>query len=248
MVPVMIMGKVLSGKRYPWYEYGVAAVVGAGVTTFVLSQEDGKDEDKVTQLSGIIIMLGYLTSDSFTSQWQDVLFKEYELSSYQMMFGINAFSSIFTLASLLTTGELFSSLAFLGQNPDAIWHICAFSTAGAIGQTFIFLTIKEFGPLVFTIVSTVRQLIAIVVSVILFGHAIAVQGMVGAVMVFLAIIYRVVRKERDSKKAKEMTKRAKDSGAEDEEMKLVTNEEQKEQDEQSEKAALNAKIKEPSGS
>ena len=229
MVPVMIMGRILSGKRYPWYEYGVAVVIGIGVTSFVLSQEGGKEDDKVTQFSGIILMLGYLMSDSFTSQWQDVLFKEYELSSYQMMFGINAFSSIFTLASLLSTGELFSSIVFLSQNTDAIWHIFAFSTAGAIGQTFIFLTIKEFGPLVFTIVSTIRQLLAIILSVIIFGHLIAPQGMVGAVTVFLAILYRVWRKDRDSKLAKERTKRAKDSGnMDDEEMKLVNNEVRKE--------------------
>jgi len=222
MVPVMIMGRILSGKRYPWYEYGVAVVIGAGVTTFVLSQEAGKADDKVTQFSGILLMLGYLMSDSFTSQWQDVLFKEYELSSYQMMFGINAFSSIFTLVSLLSTGELLSSFVFLTKNPEAIWHICAFSTAGAIGQTFIFLTIKEFGPLVFTIVSTIRQLLAIILSVIIFGHVIAPQGMVGAVLVFLAILYRVWRKDHDSKLVKEKTKRQKDSGAEDEEMKLTT--------------------------
>jgi adenosine 3'-phospho 5'-phosphosulfate transporter B2 len=222
MVPVMIMGRILSGKRYPWYEYGVAVVVGAGVTSFVLSQEDGKEDDKVTQFSGILLMLGYLMSDSFTSQWQDVLFKEYKLSSYQMMFGVNAFSSIFTLMSLLSTGEIISSLVFLSKNPEAVWHICAFSTAGAVGQTFIFLTIKEFGPLVFTIVSTVRQLLAIILSVIIFGHVIAPQGMAGAVLVFMAILYRVWKKEQETKLKKEMTKRAKDSGtAEDEEMRLV---------------------------
>jgi len=234
MVPVMIMGRILSGKRYPWYEYGVAVVVGAGVTTFLLSQEGGKDDDNVTQFSGVLLMLGYLMSDSFTSQWQDVLFKEYELSSYQMMFGINAFSSIFTLASLLSTGELFSSMTFLAQNPDCIWHICAFSTAGAVGQTFIFLTIKEFGPLVFTIVSTVRQLLAIILSVIIFGHTVAAQGMLGAVMVFVAILYRVWRKDVEAKQAKEKAKRAKDSAVEhkgdEEDLKLVDGEPRREHD------------------
>jgi adenosine 3'-phospho 5'-phosphosulfate transporter B2 len=102
-----------------------------------------------------------------------------------MMFGINAFSSIFTLASLIMSGELFSSFRFLAQNTDAIFHICAFSAFGAIGQTFIFLTIKEFGPLVFTIVSTIRQLLAIILSVIIFGHHVAAQGMVGIVFFLL---------------------------------------------------------------
>lgn len=203
MVPVMIMGRILSGKRYPLYEYGIAVVIGLGVTTFMLSQSSSAGEGgPSTQISGVMLMLMYLMSDSFTSQWQDVLFKEYDLSSYQMMFGINAFSSIFTLASLLVTGELWSSFRFLGSNPEAIYHICAFSTFGAIGQTFIFKTIKEFGPLVFTIVSTIRQLLAIILSVVIFGHSVALQGMIGACVVFFAILYRVYRKEQESKDRK----------------------------------------------
>lgn len=225
MVPVMIMGRILSGKRYPWYEYGIAVVIGLGVTTFMLSQSSGGGAGPTTQISGVVLMLMYLMSDSFTSQWQDLLFKEYDLSSYQMMFGINAFSSIFTLASLLVTGELFSSFVFLTLNPEAIYHICAFSTFGAIGQTFIFKTIKEFGPLVFTIVSTIRQLLAIILSVVIFGHSVAFQGMVGACVVFLAILYRVYRKELESReKKKGRVTGGKNSDAEEDTKLMLTKE------------------------
>lgn len=209
IVPVMLMGTLLSGKRYPWYEYGVAVVITIGVSVFMLSQSTSSGGEKTTQFSGIVLMGGYLMSDSFTSQWQDVLFKEYELSSYQMMFGINAFSSIFTLLSLLSSGELFQSLEFLLANDMIIWHICAFSLAGAVGQTFIFLTIKEFGPLVFTIVSTVRQLIAIILSVVFFNHPITKEGFLGALAVFGAIVFRVWKKDHDARVAKELAKRAK---------------------------------------
>lgn len=211
MVPVMLMGRVLSGKRYPWYEYIIAVVISAGVAMFLLSQSSGggSKEDVSTEFSGILLMLGYLSFDSFTSQWQDLLFKEYGLSSYQMMFGINAFSCAVTFVSLLQSGELFSSIAFLGNNPEAFWHISGFSMAGAVGQTFIFYTIKEFGPLVFTIITTIRQLIAIILSVVIYGHSVAPQGMFGACLVFLAILYRVWKKEDETKRAKEEAKRCK---------------------------------------
>jgi len=155
IVPVMVMGRILSGKRYPWYEYGVAVVIGFGVAVFMYSQHSGSSSNEgggnpATELSGVFLMLGYLAFDSFTSQWQDILFKEYDLSSYQMMIGINAFSAIFTLVAVLQSGEFGSSIAFLVANPDCALHISGFSIAGAIGQTFIFFTIREFGPLVFT--------------------------------------------------------------------------------------------------
>jgi adenosine 3'-phospho 5'-phosphosulfate transporter B2 len=212
LVPVMIMGKVLSGKRYPWYEYIIAIAVAGGVSLFLMAQTGGgKKDDVTTEFSGIFLMLGYLSFDSFTSQWQDLLFKEYGLSSYQMMFGINSFSAIVTLVSLLQSGELFSSLDFLYDNPEAAWHVAGFSLAGAIGQTFIFLTIKEFGPLLFTLITTLRQLIAIILSVIIYGHSVTPLGMFGACIVFFALGYRVWKKEQETKEAKEASKRAKSS-------------------------------------
>ena len=209
LVPVMLMGKVLSGKRYPWYEYGVALAVTLGVSMFLLAQTGGGKDSTTTQLSGLILMLGYLGCDSFTSQWQDQLFKEYGLSTYQMMFGINSFSAIVTLASLLQSGELWTSLDFLAANPDAILHISGFSIAGAIGQQFIYTTIREFGPLIFTLISTLRQLVSIFLSMIIYGHSITAEGAVGVFIVFGALAWRTWKKDAEAKESKERAKRAK---------------------------------------
>jgi adenosine 3'-phospho 5'-phosphosulfate transporter B2 len=204
----------------------VAVVIGLGVALFMFSQHSGPvDLNQTTSFSGVVLMFGYLAFDSFTSQWQDVLFKEYALSSYQMMIGINAFSAVFTFVSVLQSGELGMSIDFLAQNVDCAWcvransrgssrarrHVTGFSLAGAIGQTFIFFTIKEFGPLVFTIITSTRQLVAIVLSVIIYGHNIALEGVAGAAVVFAAIAYRVWRKENEDRARKEQARRAKSS-------------------------------------
>ena len=213
LIPVMLMGKAISGKKYPWYEYGVAIVIAAGVATFMLSEKKEKMEDNPglkIGVAGLFLLGGYLTFDSFTSQWQGHLFTTYKMTSYQMMMGINAFSSAFTLLSLLFTGELFSSLKFLADNPQSMVHILGFSCAGATGQMFIYYTIKTLGPLVFTMIMTTRQLMAILLSCFLYGHRIDSQGVVGAVIVFTAIGYRIYRKEQD-RRAKKMAARRDDN-------------------------------------
>lgn len=206
LIPVMIMGKLISKKKYPIYEYVIAVTIGFGVALFMMSQKASEKEEKSTTFAGVFLLSGYLVFDSFTSQWQGHLFTEYKMTSYQMMIGVNVFSASLTFISLLQTGELFSSLSFVMQNVDCFVHIFMFSTAGAIGQLFIFFTIKTFGPLVFTMIMTTRQLIAIILSCLLYGHVIYPGGVLGAVIVFGAIGYRIHRQS--------LEKKAKDKAAE----------------------------------
>jgi len=213
MIPVMLMGKMISGKSYPSYDYAVAVAIMCGVSVFSLNSENNKasESEHTTTIAGVILIVGYLVFDSFTSQWQGHLFKEYKMSSYQMMLGVNSFSAFFSLMSLLENGELFSSLAFITKDPEVGLHIFAFSVAGATGQMFIFYTIKTFGPLVFTMIMTTRQLVAIVLSCILFSHAITPGSMAGVFIVFSAVCFRIWRQQQDKKAPKqpaaaEMTK------------------------------------------
>lgn len=68
---------------------------------------------KETTVSGIVLMAMYMTMDSFTSNWQSKLFSSYNMSSVQMMCGVNLFSCLFTAVSLLSQGTLFKSFVFM---------------------------------------------------------------------------------------------------------------------------------------
>ncbi len=43
---------------------------------------------------GLTLMLGYLGADGFTSTFQDRLFRGYQMSAFNQMLYINAFSSV----------------------------------------------------------------------------------------------------------------------------------------------------------
>ena len=58
-------------------------------------------------------------------------------------------------------------------------------------QLFIFYTISEFGAVVFVIISTLRQMMAIVISTLLYGHTITAIGLLGILLVFGAIYLKV---------------------------------------------------------
>lgn len=195
VIPVMLMGKIISKKSYEYWEYLTAVLISLGVSMFLLSSSNNKHPSTVTTFSGVIILAGYIVFDSFTSNWQDNLFK-YKMSSVQMMFGVNLFSCLFTVGSLLEQGALFESLSFMVRHTEFAFHAVLLSVCSACGQLFIFYTISQFGAAVFTIIMTLRQAIAILLSCFLYGHAVTPVGGFGIFIVFLALFLRVYARSR----------------------------------------------------
>ncbi|XP_041043719.1 adenosine 3'-phospho 5'-phosphosulfate transporter 1 [Carcharodon carcharias] len=195
VIPVMLMGKIVSRKSYEYWEYLTAMLISAGVSMFLLSNTQNKHPSTVTTFSGIVILAGYILFDSFTSNWQDALFK-YKMSSIQMMFGVNLFSCLFTVGSLLEQGAFFQSLAFMLQHPEFAFHAGLLSICSACGQLFIFYTISQFGAAVFTIIMTLRQAFAILLSCLIYGHSVTMVGGLGLATVFLSLFLRVYARSR----------------------------------------------------
>ena len=66
----------------------------------------------------------------------------------------------------------------------------------------IFYTIRKYGPIVFTVIMTTRQMLSIVLSTILFGHTMGAESIVGALVVFLAVFHSIHRQVKESKEKK----------------------------------------------
>lgn len=195
VIPVMLMGKLVSRKSYEYWEYLTAVLISVGVSMFLLSSDGHKHPSTVTTFSGVVILAGYIVFDSFTSNWQDNLFR-YKMSSVQMMFGVNLFSCLFTVGSLLEQGALFEAVAFMARHSEFAFHAVLLSVCSACGQLFIFYTIGQFGAAVFTIIMTLRQAFAILLSCFLYGHAVSMVGALGLAVVFLALFLRVYARSR----------------------------------------------------
>lgn len=196
IIPVMIMGKFLKGTTYKFGEYVEAFLITLGVAIFSLSSKTSND-DNSTQIIGLIFMMMYICCDSFTSQWQDKIYQQYGRSNvdqYQMMLSVNSWAISITTFGLIITGDLPVVIEFLYANPVAFKYNVITAITSATGQLFIFYTIKEFGPIVFTIIMTTRQLFSITISCIIFGHVISGVSLVGAVLVFSVIFYRIRNK------------------------------------------------------
>ncbi|VDP12382.1 unnamed protein product [Soboliphyme baturini] len=178
VLPVMVMGRFIQHKTYSARQY-----VSALLITMVTSD--------ATTVSGVILMIGYLTFDSFTANWQSALFRNYRISTVQMMFGVNAFSFVLTLVTLVQQNSLSASVAFFSRHSSFGLDVLATSVASAVGQLFIFYTVSEFGAVTFTIIMAVRQALSIFLSCLIYRHRIAVRGIAGIIIVFCSIFLRI---------------------------------------------------------
>ncbi|GAB4819307.1 hypothetical protein N2152v2_006353 [Parachlorella kessleri] len=196
MIPVMLWGTLIMRKRYGARDYINAAVITLGCTLFLMTGSvKAKRAAADSSTFGVMLMLGYLGFDGFTSTFQDKLFKGYQMSIWNQILYVQSFSAAFSLLGLITAGQLMPALSFVSRHPQALSSILALSAAATVGQLFISHTIRTYGALVFATVMTTRQFISILLSCILFAHPLAPGQWVGTAAVFGALYYKTFSKK-----------------------------------------------------
>uniref|UniRef100_A0A914KWJ4 Adenosine 3'-phospho 5'-phosphosulfate transporter 1 n=3 Tax=Meloidogyne TaxID=189290 RepID=A0A914KWJ4_MELIC len=205
LVPTMIMGRIVRKRQYSIREYILAFIIVFGASIFFLSStsqikresNDKRREETNSAVSGFILMCGYLLLDAFTPNWQKKLFEQPpRLHTSQMMFAVNLFSVILCLISLLQQGTLLTSINFIYKHENIFVDCLLLSLGSAFGQVFILMTVKRFGPVVLSLLMTIRQILSIFFSTYNFGHSITLIGFFGLFTVFGAIIVDIYSKYR----------------------------------------------------
>lgn len=180
MVPVMVGGIALGGKKYPAIKYVQVVLVTVGVVVFNFGKEKKAGGDSSDSGYGLGLIVASLLLDAVTGGLQDKvkartkelnpprpgLKAEVKPTMHESMFWTNFSGFLVATLLALLTGHMQSGLAFCGRSPEVLRAILIYSMASAVGQNFIYFTITEFGPLVLSTVTTTRKIFSTVYSVI----------------------------------------------------------------------------------
>lgn len=200
MIPVMIWGTFMSGKKYGPVEYAVAVFVALGCTVFLLSGNiTAKKASSEDSWYGLVLMLGYLGFDGFTSTFQEKLFAGYQMTIYNQMLYVNLCSGMMSICFLAASGKVMESIQFLTKYPAVVADMGVLSFSAVSGQFAITYTIKEFGALLYATIMTIRQFLSVFVSNLLFRHGMTLMQWLGAVTVFGALFYKTYAKANKPK-------------------------------------------------
>eukprot|EP00927_Polykrikos_kofoidii_P009672 TRINITY_DN14046_c0_g1_i1.p1 TRINITY_DN14046_c0_g1~~TRINITY_DN14046_c0_g1_i1.p1 ORF type:complete len:921 (-),score=147.63 TRINITY_DN14046_c0_g1_i1:38-2800(-) len=226
VIPVMLCGRIMNNRRYYFLEYVEATMLTGIVSFFVwhfgMNTDNyyGGDAAMSTGVFvGVMLMLGYLTIDAFTSNIEDVLFQCSDLDPAHMMLGAELASVVVACGVLLLSGQFIPGMKFLMQNTDAILHLGIQVFASASGTYACLVTVRLFGPAVFTLLMMSRQVISLVISVKLFQHEVDLVSCLCLIVVAMLIVTSTLRKasdlEQTSKNAVEGRPKAVISGSRD---------------------------------
>jgi adenosine 3'-phospho 5'-phosphosulfate transporter B2 len=87
MFPVMAWGYFILRKRYTARDVLLAIAITAGCFVFFTSGPTVSrvSHDKHSSVYGLLLMMGYLTADGYTSTFQQRMFKGHQMSSYNQV-------------------------------------------------------------------------------------------------------------------------------------------------------------------
>jgi len=135
---------------------------------------------------GVAVLVVFFVCDSFTSQWQDKLYKKYHsITQTQMMLGGNLLGFMMTCGSLLAAWpRVQDSLRVVMERPEVLLRLVCLGVVYALGQFCIYSAIRILGPLSFAWIMTARQLLSVLVSLVIFGHGINATKVICISVVF----------------------------------------------------------------
>ena len=204
-IPVMVLGVLVGGKKYPTLKYLFILMIVAGVALFMYKDSAAQKAGSGDGLVGVgeLLLLVSLTCDGLTGAVQERMKAEHGTKSGHMMMAMNKWSIGYLLVGLLITGEGVEFISFLQRHPSVLWELASFSVASALGQFFIFMTVSDFGPLPCSIITTTRsysqkvtdlkkhksidinrKFFTVLASVIFFGNSLVTRQWIGTVFVF----------------------------------------------------------------
>merc|ERR1719343_801144 len=190
MMPVMVWGMAVSGKRFSVTDWMIAFAVTGGVVEFLMTGPISSHSDQGNSMYGLALLGGFLALDGFTSTFQEKLFKEHTTSKYNQMLYINLGSCVISSFTLVASGRLSNAVGFTMAHPGFLHDGMMLSASAVAGQWFIYSQVKEFGALVFAATMNVRQVVSILISYAKYGHSITMLQIVGLCVIFGALFYK----------------------------------------------------------
>ncbi|XP_026869426.2 adenosine 3'-phospho 5'-phosphosulfate transporter 2 isoform X2 [Electrophorus electricus] len=198
LIPVMIGGVFIQGKRYNFADVSAALCMSLGLIWFTLA--DSKVAPNFN-LTGVILISLALCADAAIGNVQEKAMKLHNGSNSEMVLYSYSIGFVYILLGLLCMGGLAPAVAFCSQHPLTTYgYAFFFSLTGYFGISFVLALIKLFGALVAVTVTTGRKAMTIVLSFLFFTKPFTFQYVWGGLLVVFGIFLNVYSKNRDKMK------------------------------------------------
>ncbi|XP_077348293.1 adenosine 3'-phospho 5'-phosphosulfate transporter 2 isoform X1 [Lithobates pipiens] len=212
LIPVMIGGIFIQGKRYNAADVSAAVCMSFGLIWFTLADSTVAPNFNVT---GVMLISLALCADAVIGNVQEKAMKLHNGSNSEMVLYSYSIGFVYILLGLAITSGLTPAIAFCSKYPFQTYgYAFLFSLTGYFGISFVLALIKIFGALTAVTVTTGRKAMTIVLSFLFFAKPFTLQYVWSGLLVVLGIFLNVYSKNMDKFKLHHLYSFLKKQGSE----------------------------------
>lgn len=186
LITVMVGSIFILQQRFTIWEY--ASALALVLSAILFSLGDVAETPELGSTIGFVVVLLSLVADAMHSNTQEQLLKGYKASVTEAMMYTNGFAALMAWAVVLVTGEFGPASAFCAAFPLAYILFVMRAAVIYLGVLCFVLMINTSGVVAATAVTTVRKILTIVVSFILFPKPISSKHVIGFLVFSLGVI------------------------------------------------------------
>ncbi|XP_053570706.1 adenosine 3'-phospho 5'-phosphosulfate transporter 2 isoform X2 [Bombina bombina] len=202
LIPVMIGGVFIQGKRYNIADVSAAVCMSIGLIWFTLADSTVAPNFNLT---GVLLISLALCADAAIGNVQEKAMKLHNGSNSEMVLYSYSIGFVYILLGLASTSGLSPAVAFCSKHPFQTYgYAFFFSLTGYFGISFVLALIKLFGALLAVTVTTGRKAMTIVLSFLFFAKPFTIQYIWSGLLVVLGIFLNVYSKNMDKMKLSQL--------------------------------------------
>jgi UDP-galactose transporter B1 len=138
-------------------------------------------------LYGVAFAGGALVCDAIYGPYQNRICQHHNPSAWHLMFNLNLYQLGFALVAAIHGGQIEPAYTFVAEH----WRefgprLAGFCLSMTLGNIFISQMQRQYGALAVAKTTTVRKLVSVSLSVLLFGHSLTLAQIAAVGLVFLA--------------------------------------------------------------
>jgi len=186
IIPVMIVGTFMHGRRYGLGDYLSCSLLVLGVTMFSMGDVDSFP---TFHWRGVVYIVCALFMESTAGNFEERRFFSIPqpISHCEVVFYVNAIGSAFLATGLFASGELFIALAHVLSEPLVLATICLAAVFGYISVTCILLCLRYYGATNTEVIKTLRKMFSLILSLVVYPKPFGWKYACGTVATAIAL-------------------------------------------------------------
>jgi len=200
VIPVMLLGLFILRRKYSLKKWITAGILVSGILAFALG--DVRETPKF-DMRGVVLILVGVVADAITSNFEErQFFRSTSASHAEVM----CFASLFGLGVsgvlLYSSGEMKEGLEHAAKHPEVFLYTSISALAGYWSVVFILLIIKHFDATIAEVVKSVRKVLSIIFSFMLYTKPLNSMHVLGGGLFLVSLMITINDKKKRKHKSK----------------------------------------------